>query len=65
MFRFFLSPESAPFDVASIQNQPARKGTDRLIQKGVRIEDAVQHAQHMTTCRTIIQDRLNRIKTAS
>ena len=35
MFCFFLSPESAPVDVASIQNQPARKWTDRLIQKGV------------------------------
>ena len=31
----FLSPESAAFVVASIQNQPAREWTDRLIQKGV------------------------------
>jgi len=44
MIRFFLSPESAPFDVASIQNQSARKGTDRLIQKGVRIEIDVHAA---------------------
>ena len=34
MFHFFLSPESAHCDVASIQNQTAREGTDRLIQKG-------------------------------
>ena len=34
MFHFFLSPESAHCDIASIQNQTAREGTDRLIQKG-------------------------------
>lgn len=38
MFHFFLSPESAPVDVASIQNQPAREWTDRLIQKGVLLK---------------------------
>ena len=35
MIRFFLSPESAPLDVASIQNQTAREWTDWLIQKGI------------------------------
>ena len=35
MVCFFLSPESAPFDVAPIQNQAAREWTARLIQKGV------------------------------